>query len=159
MREILVICFGLGVLVYSSGEAVPKGQGGKIDEVASYVSLKAGKVYMRVGPSKQYPISWVYYRKGLPVEVLEAYENWRKVRDPEGGEGWVHWALLSTTRTVYVAVATGVLDSPKASHPIAIAEQGVVARLVYCGEEFCKLRFGTNGVSGWSSKASLWGVR
>jgi SH3-like domain-containing protein len=41
--------------------------------VPRYVSLKSDKAYLRTGPGDRYPVSWVYMRKGLPVEVIREY--------------------------------------------------------------------------------------
>ena len=38
----------------------------------------------------------------MPVEVTAEFENWRRVRDWEGAEGWVYHSLLSGKRTAMV---------------------------------------------------------
>ena len=55
-----------------------------------FVSLRASEVNMRIGPGTEYEISWIYRRKSMPVEILEEFSTWRKIRDWEGSEGWVH---------------------------------------------------------------------
>ena len=62
--------------------------------VPRFVSLKSDKVNMRVGPGKKYAIDWRYERKGLPVEVIQEFDRWRKVRDADGTEGWVKSGYL-----------------------------------------------------------------
>ncbi|MGA7612701.1 MAG: SH3 domain-containing protein, partial [Xanthobacteraceae bacterium] len=62
-----------------SGLAVPR-----------FVSLKSDKVNVRAGPTKDNDVAWVYTRSGLPVEITAEFENWRRVRDSEGAEGWVY---------------------------------------------------------------------
>jgi SH3-like domain-containing protein len=37
--------------------------------VPYWAALRAGEVNMRVGPSEDFPIEWVYRRQGLPVKV------------------------------------------------------------------------------------------
>src|SRR5258708_4490879 len=58
--------------------------------VPRFVTLRSDKVNLRVGPSEQYPIDWVFTRKNLPVEIVAEYGTWRKIRDIDGTEGWVH---------------------------------------------------------------------
>jgi len=125
----------------------------------TFVSLKANKVHMRVGPGKRYPIVWVYKRRGLPLEVLEKYDNWRKVRDPQGEEGWIHHSLLSTQQTVYTTATAGIFRSANnlKSEPLAIVQQGVIAKLEGCEGEFCKLKF--TQITGWSKRKLLWPIR
>src|SRR3569623_1682469 len=63
-------------------------------ETPYWASLRSDEVNMRVGPSEDYQISWVYRRAGLPVKVVRIKEGWRLVRDSEGAEGWVVGRLL-----------------------------------------------------------------
>ncbi len=58
---------------------------------------------MRVGPGRDYMVDWMYMKRGLPMEVIQEYDTWRKVRDAEGNEGWVLHSLLSGDRTAIVA--------------------------------------------------------
>ena len=67
--------------------------------VPRFVSLKADKVNMHIGPAKTYEVRWVYQRAGLPVEITAEFENWRRIRDSDGAEGWVYHSLLSGRRT------------------------------------------------------------
>ena len=60
-----------------------------------FAALKSDKVYARAGPDQRYPVTWVYQKTGLPVEITQEYDAWRKIRDVDGGEGWVHKSLLS----------------------------------------------------------------
>ena len=55
------------------------------------------------GPTKDHDVAWVYTRAGLPVEVTAEFENWRRIRDWEGAEGWVYHSLLSGRRTALVS--------------------------------------------------------
>ena len=67
-----------------------------------FVSLAAERVNVRFGPGKQYPVNWMFARQGLPVEIIEEFDTWRKIRDHDGEEGWVHSSLLSSRRTIMV---------------------------------------------------------
>ena len=46
--------------------------------------------------------AWVYTRAGMPVEITAEFENWRRIRDWEGAEGWVYHSLLSGKRSAVV---------------------------------------------------------
>src|SRR6266446_9067351 len=67
--------------------------------VPRFVSLKSDKVNVHIGPAKNYEVKWVYQRAGLPVEIVAEFENWRRIRDSDGTEGWVYHSLLSGKRT------------------------------------------------------------
>src|SRR5882724_5323489 len=64
-----------------------------------FVSLKADKVNLRAGPTRDHDVTWVFTRAGLPVEITAESENWRRIRDSEGTEGWVYHSMLSGRRT------------------------------------------------------------
>ena len=64
-----------------------------------FVSLRANQVRLRTGPGVQYPIEWVYQRQYLPVEIIAEYRTWRKIRDWQSTQGWVHQSMLSGNRT------------------------------------------------------------
>jgi len=70
--------------------------------VPRFVSLKAEEANLRTGPGIRYPVRWVYWKKWLPVEIIEEYDHWRKIRDAEGESGWIHKSLLSGRRTILI---------------------------------------------------------
>src|SRR5579872_1021736 len=70
--------------------------------VPRFVSLKSDEVNVRTGPGTRYPIQWVYRRAGLPVEVIEEYDVWRKIRDSEGTAGWVHKTMIDGKRNIMI---------------------------------------------------------
>ena len=67
-----------------------------------FVSLRAEEVNMRAGPGVRYPVDWVYKRKNMPVEVIAEFGTWRKVRDIQGTQGWIHQSMLSSNRWVTI---------------------------------------------------------
>ena len=60
-----------------------------------FASLRADEVNVRAGPGVRYHVKWVFVRKHLPVMITAEFESWRKIRDSEGAEGWVHRGMLS----------------------------------------------------------------
>ena len=70
--------------------------------VPRFVSLKSDRVNVRSGPNKDQDVRWVYTRAGMPVEITAEFENWRRIRDWEGAEGWVYHSLLSGKRSAVV---------------------------------------------------------
>lgn len=127
--------------------------------VPRFVSLKSDYVNARVGPGKRYPIRWVYTRKNLPVEIIEEFAHWRKIRDMDGDGGWVHKGLLSGTRTAIVAEKEQNLYSrPEAtSSPVLRAGSTVVGVLKRCEADWCEMII--NEHEGWIRKADIWGAR
>jgi SH3-like domain-containing protein len=128
------------------------------EKLPHFASLRADEVNLRAGPGERYPVSWVYQRKGLPVEVTAEFDVWRKVRDSEGTEGWVHQRMLATQRSVVIKDAARALHSEAdpAAPVIARAEAGVVARLLQCRAQWCEVE--TQGLKGWLQRSEIWGV-
>jgi SH3-like domain-containing protein len=127
-----------------------------------YVSLKSDHVNVRAGPTKDNDVAWVYTRSGLPVEVTAEFENWRRVRDAEGAEGWVYHSLLSGRRTAVVTMKSKdelvpIYDGASRDSAVAAKLQaGVVAQVKKCNANWCRV-FG-QGFDGWIEQQRLWGV-
>ena len=130
--------------------------------VPRYVSLKSDHVNVRAGPTKDNDVAWVYTRSGLPVEITAEFENWRRVRDSEGAEGWVYHSLLSGRRTAVITMKTRdelalLYDrADLASAVTARLQAGVVAQVKKCTSGWCRVS-GT-GFDGWIEQQRLWGV-
>lgn len=128
-------------------------------ELPYWASLRYDEVRMRVGPSGEYPIAWVYKRKGLPVKVVRVREGWRLVEDPEGTQGWIASSQLDPERGALV-VGSGLADiRAEASSASAVrwrAEPGVVVRLMRCRDAWCEVDSAAR--KGWIARARLWGA-
>jgi SH3-like domain-containing protein len=130
--------------------------------VPRYVSLKSDHVNVRAGPTKDNDVAWVYTRSGLPVEITAEFENWRRVRDSEGAEGWVYHSLLSGRRTAVITMKTRDELAPlydradSTSAVVARLQAGVVAQVKRCASGWCHVA--GNGFDGWIEQQRLWGV-
>ena len=123
-----------------------------------FVSLKAAEGNVRRGPSLTHRIDWVFQRRDMPLQITAEHGHWRRVEDRDGVGGWVHYSLLSGTRTVIIEQDMLTLRTrPEAQAPVTAAlEAGVIARLGKCEPEWC--RVSSAGYRGWVPKARLWGV-
>jgi SH3-like domain-containing protein len=124
-----------------------------------WASLRYDEVRMRVGPSNEYPIEWVYKRKGLPVKVVRVREGWRLVEDPEGAQGWIASSQLNPERSVMIAGRGLVEIRAEPSGAAALkwrAQPGVVAALLRCQAQWCEVD--ATGRKGWVARDRLWGA-
>jgi len=129
-----------------------------------FVSLKSGKVNSRIGPGVNYPVDWMYLKPGLPMEIIQEYDNWRRVRDSDGAEGWINQSLLSGKRTAMVApwqrgkeTTVALLSEPRReASKIVLVEPGVVGTIKECNGEWCQMTFA--GHTGWLSQTLVWGA-
>lgn len=128
-------------------------------DVPYWASLRYDEVNMRVGPSGEYPIEWVYQRKGLPVKVIRLREGWRLVRDPDGDQGWIASSQLDPDRGAIV-IGTGLADiRERPDQGSALkwrAEPGVVGKLLICDKGWCELEMDNR--QGWIRQDRLWGA-
>lgn len=126
--------------------------------VPRFVTLATDEVNVRVGPGTNYPIKFIIRRGGLPVEVTKEHEIWRKIKDAEGDEGWVHKAMLSGRRAVIIqGQVQPLLKKPvETASPVAKLEPGVIAELEACKPDWCSLKVAT--YDGWIKRAAVWGV-
>jgi SH3-like domain-containing protein len=123
-----------------------------------FATLRADRVNLRVGPGEQYRIEWEYRRKGFPVEVIAKSDVWRKIRDWQGTEGWVHERMIAEQRNVIVRGEVRALreKADTTSAAVARAEPGVVARLLECHGAWCRIE--VQGIRGWLARNDIWGV-
>lgn len=126
--------------------------------IPRFASLKSDNAFVRTGPSMDYPIKWVYKKSGLPVEIVQEYDAWRKIKDPSGETGWVHKLLLSGNRTVIIESKEPVkaFEAEDKEKLVALLEPGTVSKVEECRGAMCLLQFGT--YEGWTEKKYLWGV-
>ena len=131
--------------------------------VPRFVSLKDDRVFARAGPGDQYPINWVYRRKGFPVEVVDEFDHWRLIRDVDNVEGWIHSVMLSGKR--FAIILEG--SSPKnhlnlhrkpepSSAAIARVQAGAYGKLLDCTQTWCRIQFEL--YRGWVRRDQIWGV-
>ena len=120
-----------------------------------FVTLRAAKANLRTGPGIRYPIEWVYARRGLPLEVIDEFETWRRVRDWQGSVGWVHQSMLSGRRGAMILGEQRLLRrAPKdGAAGVARVEVGVVARLRRCPGRRCRIQ--VQGFEGWPRQGQI----
>jgi SH3-like domain-containing protein len=125
-----------------------------------FVSLRGDLVNLRSGPGVQYPVEWVYQRKNLPVEIIAEYRTWRKIRDWQSIQGWVHQSVLSGRRTVIIiGKRRSLRSSPDTkSPPVALIEASAIATLDQCptGGGWCRVQ--AESIQGWLRKVEFWGA-
>ena len=125
LRFRLATSVGLGLLFAATAAFAGETSGLPLPR---FVSLRSDEVNLRAGPGVRYPIDWIYARKDLPVEVIAEFEAWRKIRDWQGTEGWVHQSMLTGRRMMVVMGQARSLRASDAdsADPVAVVEPGVV---------------------------------
>ena len=127
-----------------------------------FVSLKSDDVNVRRGPGQEYEVAFTFVREGLPVEITQEFDNWRKIRDSEGAEGWVFGSLLSGKRTALVAPWDKSGPFPVYAREdaqaaiVAYLEPRVITDVERCTGSWCEVSI--KGYDGWIEQDRLWGV-
>jgi SH3-like domain-containing protein len=124
-----------------------------------WASIASGEAMIRTGPGRNYPGTWLYKRRDLPVRVVKLYSNWRLIEDPDGTRGWMLVTLLSDRRTALVKAGAPrpIHEKRDPSSRVAyLAEQGVVGRIEKCDGAMCKFSVGNR--SGWIAEGDVYGT-
>ena len=131
--------------------------------VPRFVSLGDDSVNVRNGPGIDHRILWKYQNgEDLPVEIIAETEQWRRIRDSEGNEGWVYAPLLDGKRFLLVQgdgtdKLVPLRSAPGEGSPVNIlAQPGVLGRLVQCQDDWCYIRHDAG--NGWVHRSLVWGV-
>ena len=132
-----------------------------------FASTRSEPINVRVGPGQKYDIAWTYLKSGIPVEIIQEFDTWRKIRDVDGEEGWIHQNLLTGTRVGYVTplIANGEIPLLASQSD----ESGIRARLgaglkvtiSECDGAWCQVSAsgqGSSVYSGYLHQEELWGV-
>lgn len=158
MRYLILIPF-VFLIFHAAAARAGEERGASGLPVPRFVSLKSEEVNVRTGPGTRYPIQWVYRRERLPVEIVEEFEHWRKIRDMDGTSGWVHKNMLDGARTALIrGKEPRVLrsDASDDAHPVLKAAPMVNVRLVECRPDWCRVQVQSR--KGWIRKSALFGV-
>lgn len=128
-------------------------------KVPYWASIASGEAMTRAGPGRNYPGLWLYKRRDLPVKVLQVYESWRKIEDPDGEQGWMLVTLMSGQRTAIIRASEPVAVRVKPDPGAAIryrAEPGVVGRIDHCDGDWCHIAFGPR--EGYVQQDAIYGT-
>lgn len=157
------LCAGLLALPQALGQDNPSGL-----KLPRFVTTRSHPINVRVGPGTRYEIAWNYTVSGVPVEIIQEFDTWRKIRDVEGDEGWVHQSLLSGNRAGYATplVANGEVsmhvDKSEEAAVRARLAPGVRVSISECDGAWCNVSASQPGerqnFAGWVRQEELWGV-
>ena len=136
-----------------------------------FATTRSDPINVRVGPGTKYEVSWTFLQAAIPVEIIQEFDTWRKIRDVDGEEGWVHQNLLSGTRAGYATplMANGEVElRARASEDAGIkARLGAGFKVIIqeCDGSWCSVTATGKEANGRSTSYSgavrqeeLWGV-
>lgn len=123
-----------------------------------YVSVSADGVFVRATPSAKGEKRSELF-SGFPLKVVQRQDQWLRVIDFEGDEGWIQAAQLSGEKAVIANRKKINLredpNSDKNNPIVAIVKYGVVFTPLEQKGEWLKVRH-AEGVEGWVQKDLVW---
>ena len=153
---LLILCLSL-INFNTSTKEIGSSTGYKIPR---FVSIKSDEANLRIGSSKNYPIILQYKIKDMPVEIIDEYENWRKVIDIKDNTGWIHKSLIHGKKTGIISSSQkGIIHIYNKSDGNIIGEinQGIIVKVTSCKVNWCLISY--NNFKGWIEKKFVWGVK
>lgn len=133
-----------------------------------FVSTSAKPINVRVGPGTRYAVAWEFNKSGLPVEVIQEFDVWRKIKYVDGEEGWIHQNLLSgrrsgITRPFAAGGRTAIYSEPLEGASVrAWLEAGFLVSVKECVDGWCEVETptidGSKKFKGYVVQFELWGV-
>ncbi|MDX1917163.1 MAG: SH3 domain-containing protein [Rickettsiaceae bacterium] len=124
-----------------------------------FASIKASEANTRAGPGMNYHLLFLYQYRGIPVEIIAEYDQWRKIRDINGDEGWIHSSILSGKRYVMIKTQEEIFlhskDSAK-SEILARLSKYYTCQLLKHLNSWCKVKCAE--YTGWVERKYIWGL-
>jgi SH3-like domain-containing protein len=159
------IVFAVAALVLAGAPlATPAQESGL--PLPRFASTRSEPINVRVGPGERYEIAWTFLQAGIPVEIIQEFDTWRKIRDVDGAEGWVHQNLLSGNRGGYamplIANAETAMRASRADDAPLRARLGPGFKVAIqgCDGAWCEVTASAGGsnYTGVVRQEELWGV-
>ena len=127
------------------------------EEKKTFLMLKNNKVNVRYGPSFDYPIKYIYKKIGLPVQLIDKKENFRRITDHKKNTGWIHLSQLKKSKSIITMSVKILFKKPtKYSRPLAKLDAGRLLLIQKCEKSWCNVK--TEKFSGWIDKNNIWGI-
>lgn len=167
-RALILVWLLLAWLAAASVVVAAEGPSGL--PLPRFATTRSTPINVRVGPGTKYDVAWVYVKAGTPVEIVQEFDTWRKIRDVDGTEGWVHQNLLSGKRAGFAAPwrkgeQIPLLESRDADGGVrAYLGPGFRVDILKCDGMWCEVSAtahrdgGTATYSGYLRQSELWGV-
>jgi len=122
-----------------------------------FMMLKYSKVNVRFGPSRDYPVKFIYKKAFLPVNVIDKKENFRKIIDHKKNSGWIHISQLKKSNS-FIILSDKILfkKSTINSKPLVNLQSGRLLLVKKCKKKWCKVS--TGKYTGWIKTSDVFGI-
>ena len=129
--------------------------------IPRFASLRSDVVNMRSGPGERFPIEWVYKSINFPVEIIDAYDTWYKIKDVDNTSGWIHKKMLTGKRyglTKKNEKTSVYKKDSMTSRVVGYFDGQITVQLIKCKKEnpFCVVSY--NNLKGYVLRSALYGI-
>ena len=156
MIKIFFMYIITNIFIFANAQNIGSETGFKIPR---FISLKSNEVNLRIGSSLNYPIILQYTKKNLPLEIIEEYGVWRKIKDIKNNQGWIHKNLIKGDRFAIINQPykknVKIFSKPRGKIIGEIGKFNVI-EIKTCLILWCKITI--DNKIGWINKHNLWGV-
>jgi len=120
------------------------------------MAIRSAVANIRSGPNTDEAVLWQaeqYY----PVIILEKKGDWRRIRDFEGDQGWVHASLLGPIKSVIVTTnRCNIRMGPGTQYDVAFTvDKGIPFKVLRTKGQWLEVQH-ADGDSGWIHKGLVW---
>ena len=142
---ILIIIFNPSIILSDS------------DDIKKFFSTKYNEVNVRNGPGKNFYVIGKHLKKGLPILIIGEFDNWKRVVNYLGKEGWIASTQLSKKRFGIITKETFLKSFPNLnSKNQLLLKKNVNFKIIKCRKNWCETKIADS--TGWLNKKDFWGV-
>ena len=120
------------------------------------MAIQSDVANIRSGPNLEDAVLW-QVEKYYPVIILEKKGVWRRFRDFEGDQGWVHISVLGSIKSIIIkANQCNVRTGPGTQYDVAFTvNKGIPFKVLQTKGSWLQVQH-ADGESGWIHKNLVW---
>jgi SH3-like domain-containing protein len=120
------------------------------------MAIQSNVANIRSGPNLEDAVLW-QVEKYYPVIILEKKGDWRRFRDFEGDQGWIHVSVLGPIKSIIIkADQCNVRTGPGTQYDVAFTvNKGIPFKVLQTKDNWLQVQH-ADGDSGWIHKNLVW---
>ena len=120
------------------------------------MAVQGAVANIRSGPNVEEAVLW-QVEQYYPVIILEKKGEWRRFRDFEGDQGWIHASLLAPIQSVIVkADHCNIRTGPGTQYDVAFTvDKGIPFKVLQTKGQWLQVQH-ADGDNGWIHKKLVW---
>jgi SH3-like domain-containing protein len=145
----------LSVAAVLSAAFSPTAQSAQFDSARELMSVAVKHANVRAEPNEEAEVLWKMW-KFMPLEIVAYRGDWRRIRDLDGDEGWMHKSSLGNVPTVMVKKDGAKLRKSRGGAVLWIMDRGYALRVFSVRGAWIEVS-DLSSASGWIRTSDVWG--